>query len=71
MSRRIALDPRQPATEVPQTLLHELLHAIGFTLHIDVLKDDEGATVDRLAHALLTMLRDNKKLTDFLIGGKL
>lgn len=34
-SRRLKLDPRQSDTELPQTFLHEVLHAIGNAWEID------------------------------------
>lgn len=65
-SRRIKLDPRQSATELPRTLLHEALHALGCTYEIDEWRrhkvNDKGDVTDKIdmmASALLTFIRAN------------
>lgn len=74
-SRRIKLDPRQSDTELPQTLLHEVLHAIGSVHEIAELRahktDTNGHTTDQIdlmATAILTFLRSNPEITQYLMA---
>ncbi|RJQ27034.1 hypothetical protein C4577_01810 [Candidatus Parcubacteria bacterium] len=72
-SRRIKLDPRQSDTELPQTLLHEAIHALGGAYEI---KEWRGHTtdaagnvtdkIDLMASALLQFIRVNPKLVEWL-----
>jgi hypothetical protein len=72
-SRRIKLDPRQADTELPQTLLHEALHALGQVYEIPAwgrhATDAEGRVTDKIdlmATALLAFLRGNPALVAWL-----
>ena len=70
-SRRIKLDPRQSDTELPQTILHEVLHCLGSVYEIPVweshTKDDHGKDkIDLMATALLQWLRANQEVVDWL-----
>lgn len=72
-SRRVKLDPCQADTELAQTLLHEVLHALGNAYEIvdwDRHKTDaEGHVTDKIdlmAKALLTFLRENPELVAWL-----
>lgn len=61
----IALDQGQPATQMADTLLHELCHAMLATVKTD--DDTEEAVCLALAPALLGLLRDNPVLMAWLI----
>ena len=72
-SKRLKLDPRQSDTELPQTLLHEALHALGLAYEIPDWcghKTDENGKItdkiDMMASALLTFLRENRELVTWL-----
>jgi hypothetical protein len=72
-SRRLKLDPGQADTEIPQTLLHEILHAIGDAYEIDDWRkhkfDPDGKTIDKIdlmASGLLQFLRSNPEIVRFL-----
>lgn len=65
-SRRIKLDPRQSDTELPATLLHEVLHAVGCAFEIKEWAhhrtDDKGNVTDQIdlmSTVLLQLIRDN------------
>jgi hypothetical protein len=65
-SRRLKLDPRQSDTELPQTLLHEALHAIGnayeikeWDRHTTNDKHEITDKIDLMASALLQFIRVN------------
>lgn len=74
MSKRIKLDPRQSDTELPQTFLHEAIHAIGRAYEI---KDWDRHTfdehqqvtdkIDLMASALLQFLRANREAVEWLL----
>ena len=70
--KRIRLDPRQADTDLPQTLLHECLHALGNAYEIREWtehKYEDGKPIDKIdlmATALLTFIRENKSLIDWL-----
>lgn len=73
MSKRLKLDPRQADTELPQTLLHEALHALGKAYEIDEWichkTNDQGKVTDKIdmmASALLTFMRQNPELICWL-----
>lgn len=75
-SRRVKLDPRQSDTEMPQTFLHEALHAIGDVYEIEMIRrhtiDNNGNVTDKIdlaASALLQFLRSNPGVVAYLIGG--
>lgn len=72
-SKRIKLDPRQSDTHVPQTLLHEILHALGNAYEIDawekhVLNDKQQVTdkLDLMATAFLQWLKTNPEIVAWL-----
>lgn len=76
-SKRIKLDPRQSDTELPQTFLHEILHALGNTYEIEVWDhhavDQNGTCLDQIdlmATALLEFMRRNPKAIKWLIETK-
>jgi hypothetical protein len=73
-TRRIQLDPRQAGTELPQTLVHEALHAIGATFDIPMItshstdaNDKATDKIDLLATALLVFLRANRDVVEYLM----
>ena len=59
----ITIDKRLPPDKKRQTLLHEIIHAINF--EYGNLKISEK-NVDIFATALLSLLKDNKDLKDWL-----
>lgn len=72
-SRRLKLDPRQGDTELPQTLLHEILHALGDAYEIEEWDrhktDQTGKIIDKIdlmAKALLMFIRQNPDLIYWL-----
>ena len=72
-SRRISLDPLQSSTELPQTLLHEILHALGNAYGIDEWskhkQDSDGKITDKIdlmASAILVFLRSNLPVVRYL-----
>lgn len=72
-SKRLKLDPRQADTELPQTLLHEVLHALGLAYEIPDWcghkTDNDGKITDKIdlmASALLTFIRQNPGLIRWL-----
>lgn len=72
-SRRVKLDPRQADTELAQTMIHEVLHAIGNAYEItewDRHKmDNDGRVIDKIdlmGKALLTFIRENLELIEWL-----
>lgn len=58
-------------TQQADTVLHEVLHAICSQTGIthDTGGDDEERLIQRLAPALLAVLRSNPSLVDYLTGG--
>lgn len=72
-SKRLKLDPRQSDTELPQTFLHETLHALGNAYEIEAWDrhktDNDGHIMDKIdlmATALLTWLRANADAVKWL-----
>ena len=71
-SKTIKIDDRQSDTELPQTFLHEILHAIGLSYEITsfgVHTVEEGNPtddLDRIASALLMWIRDNPESVKYL-----
>lgn len=72
-SRRLKLDPQQADTELPQTLLHEILHALGDAYGIEELDrhktDSDGKVTDKIdlmASALLTFIRNNPAVVKWM-----
>ena len=50
----------------PNTLIHELLHAIVYQWNMELEEKDEEKLVNGLANGLTTIFVDNPKLMDFL-----
>jgi hypothetical protein len=74
-SCRIVLDPLQANTELPQTLLHEILHALGTVLEIPGwekhTKDEKGEDTDQInlmATVLLMWLRANPDVVRWMVS---
>ncbi len=73
-SKRVMLDPLQSDTELPQTFLHEALHALGQAYDIDDLmrhKETDGKIVDKIdlfASALLEFIRRNPETIKWMQG---
>lgn len=72
-SRKVKLDPRQSDTELPQTLLHELIHALGAVWEIEEWRrhktDQEGRVTDKIdlmASALLQFMRANPDIIKWM-----
>ncbi len=72
-SKRLKLDPRQANTELPQTLLHEVLHALGNSYGItewskhETDKDDHVTDkIDLMATSLLMFIRQNPEVVKWL-----
>ena len=69
---RIILDPGLADTMKRETLLHELLHAVWYQTPLDRRYDDDAPDsvgeeiVYTLASRLLSLLRDNPKLVEYL-----
>jgi hypothetical protein len=68
-SHRIQMGPDQSDTDLPRCLLHEILHALGFTWEIAAWQqhthDDNGKYTDKIdlmATALLQFMRDNPEV---------
>src|SRR6185312_16384419 len=72
-SKRLKLEPRQADTELPQTLLHEVLHALGHAYEIPEWRghktDSDGRVTDKIdlmASALLTFIRQKPEVIKWL-----
>ena len=66
----IGYDVTRDERYLPDTLLHEAIHAICDLYHIDVTKiDDEEDLVRPMATAILQVLKDNPKFSEWLIDG--
>jgi hypothetical protein len=64
---RIYYDRTQNEQELPNTIIHEILHAIGYVFGIKYKNDEqEEAIVNALANGLHTTFRDNPNLLDWL-----
>lgn len=63
----ISIHPDQSPARLRSTLMHELLHALCDLTGVDDDKAEERI-VTVTAPALLSLLRDNPKLLDWLIG---
>jgi len=53
-------------SQIKETLLHEVLHAINWTYHIEE-GDCEERTVTAMASALSQVFQDNKEFREFLL----
>ena len=74
LTNEIRIDRNMPRDLQEQTLLHEVIHAIGDALEIDELVQNEN-TVQSLASALYCTFKDRVILSDeiripFMIGDK-
>lgn len=76
-SKRIKLDPRQADTEIPQTLLHEVIHALGsayyikeWDRHTTDSQHDITDKIDLMATALLTFIRNNPTVINWFIDSQ-
>lgn len=74
-SKRLDVNPKQADTALPQTLLHEILHALGNAYEIEAwskhtLNDKQEVTdkIDLMATALLQFLRSNPEVVSWLQG---
>ncbi len=71
-SRRLRLDPRQSDTEISQTLLHEIIHALGSVYRIDewgkhkIENDKVVDKIDLMAPALLMLLWSSPAIVRWL-----
>lgn len=66
----ITLDPSAAKSQVRETLIHEVLHAVtALTAIAGDLGEVEESVVTRLAPALLEVLRKNPDLVDYLTAG--
>lgn len=74
-TKRIKLDSKQADTEIPQTLLHEILHALGGVYGIEEWsrhkhdQDDVDKVIDKIdlmSSALLQFIRTNPDLICWL-----
>ncbi len=72
-SRKIELDPRQSNTELPQTLLHEIIHALGQAYEIEEWRkhttNSDGKVTDKIdlmASAFLQLIRNNPSFITWL-----
>jgi hypothetical protein len=73
-SKRIKLDPRMSDTELPQTFLHEVLHALGnafeivaWERHTTDANQQITDKIDLMASALLQFLRANPLVVGWLV----
>lgn len=71
-TRRIVLNPQQADTEIRQTLLHEMLHAIGCIYEIAMVdhhwkgEEEHLDKIDLLTTALRELFRNNPGLAAWL-----
>ena len=70
---RIKLEPRLSDTQLPQTLMHEILHALGHVYEIkewsDHTKNDKGEHTDKIdlmATAILQFIRANPSVIEWM-----
>ena len=76
-TRRMRLDPMVPDTALPQTMMHEVLHALGNAYEIrdwdrHTFDSNQNATdkIDLMATALLQWLRANPRTVEWLMRGE-
>lgn len=75
-SRKIRLNPKAPDTQLPCTLLHEALHALGEAYEIAYWRDHinaeaynkDGDKIDLMARTLLLFMRSNPKIINWLVN---
>lgn len=56
--------------EEADTILHEVMHAIFFTMKIDLDEDIEEKVISALSTGLIGVLQDNKEFAKWLIEDK-
>lgn len=66
----IVIDALQSPVEEADTLLHEVLHAIAYTMKIGLDLDDEEKVVAALATGLLGVIQDNPEFGEWLCENK-
>lgn len=66
----ITADALQSPIEKADTILHEVLHAIVWTMKIQIEGDQEEAVVSALATGLLGVFQDNPEFVRFLSENK-
>jgi hypothetical protein len=72
-SKKIKLEPQQADTNLPHTLLHEVLHALGdafeikeWSQHTTNEKQETTDKIDLMASALLQFIRANPDIVKWL-----
>lgn len=60
-SNTILLDPKQDASQLLDTLIHEINHFISYINNLDVASDEEGI-VTRMSSGMAAVLIDNPEL---------
>lgn len=71
-NRKIGLNPNQPNAELPQSVLHEILHALGSVYEIPQWAEHNKKRTDKIdlmATALLKFMQDNPSLINWLVKG--
>lgn len=66
----ITVDANQSLVEEVDTVLHEVLHAIFYTMKIGLDMDTEEKVVSALATGLVGVLQDNPEFSKWLIENK-
>lgn len=64
----ILINPEASEDQQRDTLLHEVLHAIAHTFHVQWCKDEERM-IRRLTPLLLIVMQQNPKLSSYLFRG--
>lgn len=78
-SKELRFDSSQAETELPQTFIHEILHAMGMTYGIEawnhhtVANSENGQVntdqIDLMATVILMFLRDNPEIVKWIMKG--
>lgn len=66
----ITIDAQQSLVEEADTVLHEVLHAITYTMKLGFPIDEEEKFVSALATGLVGVLQDNPEFAKWLIENK-
>jgi len=64
---RLMVNPNMPPDQIADTLLHEMLHAIWYTVQAGLDEDEQERVVGSIASTLLDTLRRNPSLVAFLL----